>query len=145
MPSHRADIPAPDPEGWQDEAVISVSWSLASGEKGVVELVGDQKWTFGRTESDKFTLGTDATNISRSALVIRDSGPGPVVFRGQRDNGCSVGVLIDTGETVWLDEGTAHNLTAEAHSIEFYVGDDLFLNVNVSFDERPSVVERQNL
>lgn len=145
MPSHRANISAVDAENWQNESVITVSWNLASGEQGVVELVGDQKWTFGRAESDEFILGTDVTNVSRSALVIRDSGPGPVVFRGQRDNGCSVGVLIDTGETVWLDEGTAHNLTAEAHSIEFYIGDDLFLNVNVSFDARPTVVERQNL
>lgn len=141
MTKHRA----PSPDGWEDGPVIIVSWNLASGESGIVELVGDQKWTFGRAESDEFTLGTDDPNISRSALVIRDSGPGPVVFRGQRDNGSQVGVLLDTGQTVWLDEGTAHNLTAEAHRIEFYNGEDLHLTINVSFDERLSVIERQQL
>lgn len=134
---------APNPLGWEDVPVITVSWNLASGEQGVVELMGDQKWTFGRTESDDFTLGTDDPNVSRTALVIRDSGPGPVVFRGQRDNGSQVGVLLSSGQTVWLEEGTAHNLTADAHRVEFYSNEQLLLNISVSFDERLSVVERQ--
>ena len=141
MPKHRAV----SPPGWEDLPVITVSWNLVSGEQGVVELDGDQKWTFGRTESDDFTLGTDDPNVSRTALVIRDSGPGPVVFRGQRDNGSQVGVVLTTGETVWLAEGTAHNLTTDVNRVEFYNGEDLFLTITVAFDERLSVVERQQL
>ena len=125
--------------------MITVSWSLASGENGVVELVGDQKWTFGRTESDDFTLGIDDPNVSRTALVIRDSGPGPVVFRGQRDNGSQVGVLLENGQTDWLDEGTAHNLTSAAHRVEFYSDNSLLLTINVTFEQRLSVIERQQL
>lgn len=143
MPGDRAETLPAGLAHWQDDPVITVSWSLVSGEKGVVELVGDQKWTFGRTQGDEFTLGTDEPNVSRSALTIRDSGPGPIVFRGQRDNGSQVGVLLGTGETVWLAEGTAYNLTSEAHSIEFYNGEELFLTINVDFDARASVVERQ--
>ncbi len=125
--------------------MITVSWSLASGEQGVVELEGDQKWTFGRTEADDdpFSVGTDNPNVSRTALVIRDSEPGPVVFRGQRENGSQVGVVLATGQTDWLDEGTAHNLSLDAHRIEFYSGGEIILTVNVTFDERPSIAERQ--
>lgn len=125
--------------------VINVLWSLASGEKGEVQLQGARKWTFGRGSigTDPYTVGLDDPNISRSALVIRDSGPGPVVFRGQRDNGAEVGLVQSTGSTIWLEEGSAQNLTAEAHRIEFYTGGNLVLTVNVSFDERLSVVERQ--
>lgn len=124
--------------------MITVKWNLASGEQGVVELEGDEKWTFGRGASDDFTLGTDDPDISRSALVIRDSAPGPVVFRGQRANGAQVGVLTEAGQTIWLEEGTAHNLTADARRIEFYSGEELALTVTVSFDERPAVIDRQH-
>lgn len=125
--------------------MINVFWSLASGEQGEVQLQGAQKWVFGRGSigSDPFTVGIDDPHISRSALVIRDSGPGPVVFRGQRDNGAQVGLVQAAGSTIWLEEGTAHNLSTEAHRVEFYTEGDLVLTVNVSFDERLSVVERQ--
>lgn len=120
-------------------------WNLASGEQGEVQLEGDQKWTFGRGEvgTDPFTVGIDDSNVSRTALVIRDSGPGPVVFRGQRDNGAEVGLVQSTGSTIWLTEGTAHNLTEDAHRVEFYSGGTRLLTVKVTFDERLTVVERQ--
>lgn len=125
--------------------MITVRWNLVSGEKGEVDLVGEQKWTFGRGDAgeDPFNLRVDEPNVSRTAIVIRDSGPGPVVFRGQRDNGSQVAVLLNSGTTDWLAEGTAHNLTADAHRIEFYNGEELFLLVSVAFDERPTVLERQ--
>lgn len=120
-------------------------WNLASGEQGEVQLQGDQKWTFGRGEAsaDRFTKRIDDSNVSRSALVIRDSGPGPVVFRGQRNNGAKVGLVQSTGSTVWLEEGTAQNLTVDAHRVEFYTGSNLVLTVNVTFDERASVAQRR--
>lgn len=120
-------------------------WNLASGEQGEVQLEGDQKWTFGRgtTSDDGFSLVIDDDNVSSSALVIRDSGPGPVVFRGQRDNGADVGLVQSVGSTIWLEEGTAQNLSTDAHRVEFYTGGDLVLTINVTFDERLSVAERQ--
>lgn len=120
-------------------------WNLASGEQGEVQLEGDQKWTFGRGESseDRFSVRVDDKNISRSAVVIRDSGPGPVVFRGQRDNGAEVGVVQSNGSTIWIEEGTAQNLSVDAHRVEFYTGGNLVITVIVTFDERPSVLERQ--
>ena len=125
--------------------VITVLWNLASGEQGEVQLEGAQRWTFGRGDAgaDRFALRIDDNNVSRSALVIRDSGPGPVVFRGQRDNGAEVGLVQASGSTIWLDEGTAQNLTGQAHRVEFYTGGNLVLTVNVTFDERPTVLERQ--
>jgi hypothetical protein len=125
--------------------VITVMWNLASGEQGEVQLEGDQKWTFGRGKAttDRFSLAIDDDNVSRSALVIRDSGPGPVVFRGQRDNGAEVGLVQSTGSTIWLDGGTAQNLTADAHRVEFYTGGNLVLTINVTFDERLSTADRQ--
>jgi hypothetical protein len=120
-------------------------WNLASGEQGEVQLQGDQKWTFGRgaASSDRFSERIEDRNVSRSALVIRDSGPGPVVFRGQRNNGAEVGLVQTSGSTIWLEEGTAQNLTVDAHRVQFYTGGSLVLTVNVTFDERASVVERQ--
>ena len=120
-------------------------WNLASGEQGEVQLVEDQKWTFGRGEADedRYSVRVDDSNVSRSALVIRDSGPGPVVFRGQRDNGAEVGVVQSNGSTIWIEEGTAQNLAVDAHRVEFYTGGDLVITVNVTFDERPTAHERQ--
>lgn len=127
--------------------MITVMWNLASGEQGEVQLEGDQKWTFGRgaVSPDRYSLVIDDDSVSRSALVVRDSGPGPVVFRGQRDNGAQVGLVQSTGSTIWLDEGTAQNLTTDAHRVEFYTGEDLVLTVNVTFDERLSAADRQQI
>lgn len=126
--------------------MITVTWNLVSGAQGAVELEGDQKWTFGRAGAadGQYFLGVDDPNVSRSSLIIRDSAPGPVVFRGQRDNGAQVGVLTDAGQTIWLEEGTACNLTADARRIEFYSGDELLLTIAVDFDARASVVDRQH-
>ena len=124
--------------------MISLTWSLVSGEKGEVQLEGDQKWTFGRGDAagDPFHLTTPEPNVSRTAVVIRDSGPGPVVFRGQRENGSQVAVVQASGSTAWLAEGTAHNLTPDAHLVEFYNGEELFLTIDVAFDRRPTAHER---
>ncbi|MGZ5366335.1 MAG: hypothetical protein ACXWDB_01245 [Aeromicrobium sp.] len=125
--------------------MITVMWNLASGEQGEVQLEGGQKWTFGRGESseDRFSVRVDDKTISRSAVVIRDSGPGPVVFRGQRDNGAEVGIVQSDGSTISIEEGTAQNLSVDAHRVEFYTGGNLVITVTVTFDERPSVLERQ--
>lgn len=124
--------------------MITVKWKLATGDSGEAKLVGDEKWTFGRTGGpDDPTVGLDDPALSRTALVIRDSGPGPVVFRGQLDNGAKVAVISVIGSVTWLEEGTAGNLSAEENRVELSLGDEVVLTVDVEFDDRGTVVERQ--
>lgn len=119
-------------------------WKTAAGETGEVQLSGDDKWTFGRTGgADEPTVGVDHPLVSRTALVIRDSGPGPVVFRGQRDNGAKVALVSVIGSVTWLDEGTAGNLTAEENRVELSLDGEVLVTVDVEFDQRGTVVERQ--
>ena len=124
--------------------MFTVTWKTANGESGEVVLVDDDKWTFGRAGgAEENTVSTDDPAVSRTALVIRDSGPGPVVFRGQIDNGAKVALISVIGSTTWLDEGTAGNLSAEENRVEFSMGDEVLVTVDVTFDNRGSVIERQ--
>ena len=121
-----------------------MTWKTAAGDAGELELRGDDKWTFGRSGGgEEPTVGSDNPLVSRTALVIRDAGPGPVVFRGQRDNGAQVALIGPADTVTWLDEGTAGNLSAEANRVELSIGDDVLVSVDVMFDDRGSVVERQ--
>ncbi|WP_332662458.1 hypothetical protein [Aeromicrobium sp.] len=123
--------------------MITVMWKTAEGETGEVALDGDAKWTFGRAGGDDLTVAVDNPAVSRTALVIRDAGPGPVVFRGQTDNGAKVALVSVIGSITWLDEGTAGNLTAEENRVEFSINDEVLLTIDVEFEQRGSVVERQ--
>lgn len=124
--------------------MITVTWKTAEGESGEVQLDGDDKWTFGRIDGAEVpTVGVDNSRVSRNALVIRDSGPGPVVFRGQRDNGAKVALVSVIGSVTWIDEGTAGNLSAEENRVELSLDDQVLVTVDVSFDHRGTVVERQ--
>lgn len=121
-----------------------MKWKTATGATGETQLSGDDKWTFGRTGgADDLTVSVDNPAVSRTALVIRDSGPGPVVFRGQTDNGAKVALVSVIGSTTWLDEGTAGNLTAEENRVELSIQDEVVVTVDVEFDDRGSVVERR--
>ncbi len=124
--------------------VITVTWKTASGGSGETHLTGDDKWTFGRLGGgEEPTVGIDHPLVSRTALVIRDSGPGPVVFRGQRDNGAKVALVSVIGSVTWLDEGTAGNLSAEENRVELSIDDEVLVTVDVDFETRGTVVERQ--
>ncbi len=124
--------------------MITVTWKTADGDSGECQLSGDDKWTFGRSGgAEEPTVGIDNPRISRTALVIRDAGPGPVVFRGQRDNGAKVALIGVIGSTTWLAEGTAGNLSAEENRVEFSLDDEVLVTIDVDFDERGSVIERQ--
>lgn len=124
--------------------MFTVTWKTATGESGEVVLVDDDKWTFGRSGgAEENTVTSDDPAVSRTALVIRDSGPGPVVFRGQIDNGAKVALISVIGSTTWLDEGTAGNLSAEENRVEFSMGDEVLITVDVTFDDRGTVIERQ--
>lgn len=119
-------------------------WKTAAGETGETQLSGDDKWTFGRTGgAEEPTVGVDNPLVSRTALVIRDAGPGPVVFRGQRDNGAKVALVSVIGSITWLDEGTAGNLSAEENRVELSLDDEVLITVDVEFEGRGTVVERQ--
>ena len=126
--------------------MITVTWKTADGETGETQLSADDKWTFGRAGgADEPTVAVDNPLVSRTALVIRDSGPGPVVFRGQRDNGAKVALVSLIGSVTWLDEGTAGNLTAEENRVELTIDDEVLITVDVDFDQRGTVVERQQV
>ncbi|MET0929655.1 MAG: hypothetical protein ABWX74_09055 [Aeromicrobium sp.] len=126
--------------------MITVMWKTAAGDSGETKLSGDDKWTFGRAGgAEDLTVTVDHPLVSRTALVIRDAGPGPVVFRGQRDNGAKVALISVIGSTTWLDEGTAGNLSAEENRVELSLDDEVLVTIDVEFDQRGSVVERQQL
>jgi len=123
---------------------LTVRWSLASGESGVVALGEDDKWTYGRSGGDETpTVVTDNPRISRNSVSIRDSGPGPVGFRGQRGEGVSVAVVGADGSVSEIPEGTAVNLTEDARKIAVAIDGRRELVVEVDFEPRASVKERQ--
>ncbi len=124
--------------------MLIVRYHLSSGQSGEDVLVGDDKWSFGRPGADEPpTVSTDDNRISRNALVIRDSGPGPVVFRGQRGDNARVGLISTDGTTEWLSESKAGHMTDEARRVEFHLGAEHILTVEVDFADRGSVKQRQ--
>lgn len=123
--------------------MITVSWKLADGTRGESILEGDDKWSLGRAGED-VTVELDDPAVSRTALTIRDSGPGPVVFRGQRDNGARVALVSLAGVQRWIDEGMAANITADENRVEFYLGTEPAVTIDVAFTERGTVVERRD-
>lgn len=126
--------------------MLTVKWELASGESGQIAVENDEKWSFGRVGADEPpTVVTDDPRISRNALTIRDSGPGPVVFRGQRGDAVSITVVSVDGSERPIPEGTAYLLGEDARRIELVADGQLMLTVQVLFDLRPTVKERQEL
>ena len=124
--------------------MLIVRYHLSSGESGEDVLVGDAKWSFGRPGAEEPpTVPTDDSRISRNALVIRDSGPGPVVFRGQRGDVARIGLISADGSTEWLSEAKAGHMTDEARRVEFHLGDEHIITVEVEFADRGSVKQRQ--
>lgn len=124
--------------------MLIVRYHLSSGESGEDVLVGDAKWSFGRPGTEEPpTVPTDDSRISRNALVIRDSGPGPVIFRGQRGDVARIGLISADGSTEWLSEAKAGHMTDEARRVEFHLGDEHIITVEVEFADRGSVKQRQ--
>ena len=124
--------------------MLIVKYHLSSGESGENVLVGEDKWSFGRPGTEEPpTVPTDDSRISRNALVIRDSGPGPVVFRGQRGDTARIGLISADGSTEWLSEAKAGHMTDEARRVEFHLGEEHIITVEVEFADRGSVKQRQ--
>ena len=124
--------------------MLTVKWELASGETGQIAVGNEDKWSFGRVGGEEPpTVVTDDPRISRNALTIRDSGPGPVIFRGQRGDAVSITVVSADGSERPIPEGTAYLLGEDARRIELDVEGVRVLTVRVLFDLRPTVKERQ--
>lgn len=124
--------------------MLIVRYELSDGTSGEDVVLAGQKWTFGRPGGEEPpTVAVDDRRISRGALVVRDSGPGPVVFRGQRGEQAEIGLISTDGSTQWLEEGTAGNLTAAARRVTFHLADEHVMTLVVDFADRGSVVERQ--
>ena len=72
--------------------MISVSWTCDDGREGTVDLTEKTRWSIGRGGSggDQPTVVVDHPMVSRIAMVVRETSAGPVVFRGQRENGARV-------------------------------------------------------
>lgn len=124
--------------------MLIVRYSLADGTVGEDIVHGDRKWVFGRPGGgEEPDVSVSDPRVSRSALVVRDSGPGPVVFCGQRGTQARVGLVDTEGSTTWLEEGTAGNLTDSAHTVVLVVDETELVRIDVDFADRGSVVERQ--
>ncbi len=112
--------------------MISVSWTCADGRHGAVDLVDEERWTIGRGGADEEpTVVVDHPMVSRLAMVVRDTAAGPVVFRGQRENGARVTIAGPDGSEQWLDEGTAGNLQPGTSTVELVVRDVVVVALEV--------------
>ena len=124
--------------------MLIVRYQLSTGERGEDVVVSGDKWVFGRPGGDETPdVAIDDRRISRTSLVIRDSGPGPVVFRGQRGS-ATVRLISTDGTAVELAEGTAGHFTAAARRVELALEGERVVAIEVDFAERGSVVERQS-
>lgn len=123
--------------------MLIVRYELSDGTFGEDMVLAGQRWIFGRPGGDEPpNVAVDDRRVSRASLVVRDSGPGPVVFRGQRGD-AEVGLLSADGSTQWLEEGTAGNLTPQERRVEMHLGGEHVITMEIEFADRPSVVERQ--
>ena len=64
-------------------------------------------------------VATDDSRISRNALVIRDSGPGPVVFRGQRGDAALMAPAYTPLRDVWM--GWYGNLDFQEETADAFI------------------------
>lgn len=111
--------------------MISVSWTCADGRTGSIDLVDENRWSIGRGGEPEPTVVVDEPMVSRLAMVVRDTDAGPVVFRGQRENGARVTIVGPDGAEQWLDEGVAGHLTEGLHRVELVVRDVVVVALDV--------------
>ncbi|MEH3034372.1 MAG: hypothetical protein PGN07_10135 [Aeromicrobium erythreum] len=125
--------------------MLIVKYQLGTGEAGEDVVVGDAKWVFGRPDGDDVPdLASSDRRVSRTSLVVRDSGPGPVVFRGQRGEAARVVMIATDGTETPLAEGTAGHFTTTTRRVELSIAGERVVTLEVDFAERGSVVERQH-
>ena len=59
-----------------------------------------------------------------------------MVFRGQRGDNARIGLVSTDGSTEWLSESKAGHMSDEARRVEFYLGDEHVLTLEVDFADR---------
>jgi len=123
--------------------MITVRWTCDDGRAGSLALDGRNRWSIGRAGGSAGDGGDDAPTVvvdnpmvSRTAMVVRETGAGPVVFRGQRENGARVTITGPDGSEQWLDEGTAGHLAAGTSQVELVVRDVVIAALEVDVAPR---------
>ena len=111
--------------------MITVRWTCDDGRAGSLALDGRTRWSIGRGADDAPTVVVDNPMVSRTAMVVRETAAGPVVFRGQRENGARVTITGPDGSEQWLDEGTAGNLAVGTSHVELVVRDVVIASLEV--------------
>jgi len=127
--------------------MISVSWTCDDGREGTVDLAEKTRWSIGRGGSgdEQPTVIVDHPMVSRIAMVVRETSAGPVVFRGQRENGARVTIAGPDGSEQWLDEGTAGYLVPGTSRVELVVRDVVIAALEVEVTPRSTAGEPAEL
>lgn len=123
--------------------MISVRWTCDDGQNGSMSLSETARWSIGRGGSvdEQPTVVVNHPMVSRIAMVVRDTSVGPVVFRGQRENGARVTIHGPDGSEQWLDEGTAGNLADGVSRVELVVRDVVIASLDVDVEPRSTADE----
>lgn len=123
--------------------MITVRWTCEDGRAGSLALDGRTRWSIGRAADaeDGPTVVVDNPMVSRAAMVVRETAAGPVVFRGQRENGARVTITGPDGSEQWLDEGTAGHLAVGTSQVELVVRDVVIASLEVEVAPRAATDE----
>ena len=123
--------------------MISVSWTCDDGQNGSMPLTESERWSIGRGGSvdEQPTVVVDHPMVSRVAMVVRDTSAGPVVFRGQRENGARVTIHGPDGSEQWLDEGTAGSLVDGVSRVELVVREVVIAALDINVEPQSTVDE----
>jgi len=121
--------------------MITVRWTCDDGRAGSLALDARTRWSIGRGADDAPTVVVDNPMVSRTAMVVRETAAGPVVFRGQRENGARVTITGPDGAEQWLDEGTAGHLAVGTSRVELVVRDVVIASLEVDVAPRAATDE----
>jgi len=125
--------------------MITVRWTCDDGRTGSLTLDAGTRWSIGRAAGDgdgATTVVVDNPMVSRTAMVVRETAAGPVVFRGQRENGARVTIAGPDGSEQWLDEGTAGHLVEGTSHVQLVVRDVVVVSLQVEVEPRVSADPR---
>ncbi|MFT4299350.1 MAG: hypothetical protein QM597_06945 [Aeromicrobium sp.] len=111
--------------------MFSVAWGLYDGSGGEIHVIEGDRFVFG---SGIGTVRVDLPGLSREALVIRATPGGPLLFRGQRENGAFVVLVGNQGGLKWVPEGRAIPITQDANRIELRLAEETIFAAEVTLD-----------
>lgn len=126
--------------------MISLTWTCVDGRTGTADLADGERWSVGRGGGDEMpSLVVDESMVSRMAVVVRDSDVGPVVFRGQRENGARVTIDGPDGDQQWLDENDAGTLAVGLNRVELVVRDVVIVALEIDVPVSETGQDRADL